>query len=493
MTEQGTAKLQGNARRAVVVGGGVSGLATALRLLDGATARGLDLRVDVLEAAPQAGGNLRTLAHDGWRLEWGPNGFLDNEPATLRLVDRLGLRDELVRSSDAARRRFLVVGGRLREIPASPPAFLKTDLFTHRAKLRVLGELLVPRRRDLGRAADDPATDESVWEFGRRRLGRDFAELMLDPMVKGIFGGDARRLSLAAAFPRMVELERDHGSLFRALAAISKQRKRAADAGPSGTLHSFRDGMAALPAALARALRDDPRACLVTSRAVASIGRDGAVWRVRVDEGASFEADAIVHAAPAHAAAAHLRGLDPTLSGLLEGIPYVPMAVIALGYARGDVAHDLDGFGALIPTCEHSRLLGALWTSSIFPGRAPDGRVLLHCMAGGPLDPHVLDDDDDALRDRAVAELRGLMGLRGDPEMTRVFRHPRAIAQYEPGHLDRLRRMDARLAGLPGLHLSGSSYRGVSVNACIKESETMAAAVLDRLAAAGPRVEGGAA
>ena len=146
-----------------------------------------------------------------------------------------------MRSSDAARRRFLVVGGRLREIPASPPAFLRTDLFTPRAKLRVLGELLVPRRRDLGRAADDPATDESVWEFGRRRLGRDFAELMLDPMVKGIFGGDARRLSLAAAFPRMVELERDHGSLFRALAAISRQRKKAADAGPSGTLHSFRE------------------------------------------------------------------------------------------------------------------------------------------------------------------------------------------------------------------------------------------------------------
>ncbi|MDO9694667.1 MAG: protoporphyrinogen oxidase [Candidatus Latescibacteria bacterium] len=483
----------GNVRRAVVIGGGVSGLATALRLLDGATQRGLDLRVDVLEAAPDFGGNLRTLAHDGWRLEWGPNGFLDNEPATLRLVERLGLSGELVRSSDAARRRFLVVGGRLREIPASPPAFLRTDLFTPRAKLRVLGELLVPRRRDLGRAAEDPATDESVWEFGRRRLGRDFAELMLDPMVKGIFGGDARRLSLAAAFPRMVELERDHGSLFRALAAISRKRRKAADAGPSGTLHSFREGMAALPAALARSLGADPRATLVTSRGVASLRRDGDGWRVGADDGGSIACDAVVHAAPAHAAAAHLRGLDPALAGQLDGIPYVPMAVIALGYARDDVAHDLDGFGMLIPTCEHSRLLGALWTSSIFPGRAPQGRVLLHCMAGGPLDPRVLDDGDGALRDRAVAELRGLLGLRGEPVMVQVFRHARAIAQYEPGHLALLRRIDARLADLPGLHLSGSSYRGVSVNACLKESESMAAAVLDRLAASGPRTEGGAA
>ncbi len=483
----------GSTRRAVVVGGGVSGLATALRLLEGATARGLDLRVDVLEAAPDFGGNLRTLARDGWRLEWGPNGFLDNEPATLRLVDRLELGGELVRSSDAARRRFLVVGGRLREIPASPPAFLKSDLFSLRAKLRILGELLVPRRRDLGRAADDPTTDESVWEFGRRRLGRDFAELMLDPMVKGIFGGDARRLSLAAAFPRMIELERDHGSLFRALAAISKQRKKAADAGPSGTLHSFRGGMAALPAALTQALRTDARAVLAGDSEVASILRDGDTWRVRTAGNETINCDAVVHATPAHAAAAHLRGLDPTLSGLLDGIPYVPMAVIALGYARDDVAHDLDGFGLLIPTRERSRLLGALWTSSIFPDRAPDGRVLLHCMAGGPLDPRVLDDDDDALRDRAVAELRGLMGLRGEPAMVQVFRHPRAIAQYEPGHLDRLRRIDAQLAGLPGLHLGGSSYRGVSVNACIKESETMAAAVLDRLAATGPRVEGGTA
>jgi protoporphyrinogen/coproporphyrinogen III oxidase len=483
----------GSARRLVVVGGGVSGLATALRLLEGAAARRLDLRVDILESAADCGGNLRTLDRDGWRLEWGPNGFLDNEPATLRLVERLDLRGELVRSSDAARRRFLVVGGRLREIPVSPPAFLASDLFTPRAKLRILGELFVPRRPDLGRAGDDPTTDESVWEFGRRRLGRDFADLMLDPMVKGIFGGDARRLSLAAAFPRMVELERDHGSLFRALAAISRQRKRAADAGPSGTLHSFRAGMAALPAALARTLGADPRAALVTGREIASIRREGSSWLVRTAGNGSVACDAVVHAAPAHAAADHLRDLDPELGGLLDGIPYVPMAVIALGYARGDVAHDLDGFGMLIPTREHSPLLGALWTSSIFPGRAPDGRVLLHCMAGGPLDPRVLDDGDDALRDRAVAELRGLLGLRGEPEMVQVFRHPRAIAQYVPGHLDRLRRIDARLAGLPGLHLAGSSYRGVSVNACIKESETMAAAVLDRLAAAGPRSEGGAA
>jgi oxygen-dependent protoporphyrinogen oxidase len=200
--------------RVAVIGGGVAGLATALNILDRARDRDLPVSVTVFEKDDHPGGNLRTLKQDGWQLEWGPNGFLDNEPATLRLVDRLGLRDDLVRSSDAARRRFLVVDDRLQEIPTSPKAFLKSEMMSTRAKLRLAGELFVPARKDLGRAAEDPNTDETIDQFGTRRLGKAFAETMLDPMVKGVFGGESRQLSLAAAFPRMVELERDYGGLF---------------------------------------------------------------------------------------------------------------------------------------------------------------------------------------------------------------------------------------------------------------------------------------
>ena len=464
--------------RVAVIGGGVAGLATALHVLDGARKRGLDLGVTVFEADAAPGGNLRTDARDGWRLEQGPNGFLDNEPATLRLVERLGLGDALARSSDAARHRFLLLRGRLREIPTSPPAFLRSPMFGWRAKARILGELFVPPRRDLGRADTDPATDETVYDFGRRRLGREFAEIMLDPMVKGVFGGDARELSLAAAFPRMVELEREHGGLFKAMFKLSRQRGGKADAGPSGTLHSFRGGMADLPAALAATLDDDPRADLRLGAPVASVAlRDGA-WRVYVEGTEQGPFEAVVGAAPAHATAVQLGELDPALAGALAGIPFVPMAVVALGYERSRVAHDLDGFGMLIPTRERRRLLGALWSSSVFADRAPTGRILIRAMLGGPRDRHVLDANDDELRDAALADLRGLFGLRGAPELTAVFRHPRAIAQYVPGHPARLRAIEARLAARPGLLLTGSSYRGIAVNACVKDAEATAAKIL---------------
>ena len=461
-------------RRIAVIGGGVAGLATAVDVLDGARTHGLDVEVVVLERAPVAGGNLRTIEDGEWRLEWGPNGFLDNEPATLRLVDRLGLRDALRRSSDLTRHRFILKGGRLREIPVSPPAFVRSDLFSLGAKLRLLGDLFIPARKGLGRADVDPATDESVYDFGRRRLGREFAETMLDPMVKGIFGGDARRLSLAAAFPRMVEMEREHGSLFKALFAVSRQKKKLADAGGSGVLHSFDGGMVRLVDALAAELERDPRATLRCNVDPGVLVRDEAGWTVG---GERF--DLVVEAAPAHAAAHHLAALDPALAELAAGIPYVPMAVIALGFRRENVAHDLRGFGFLVPTYESRRLLGALWTSSIFTGRAPEGHVLVRCMAGGPNDPGILDLDDDEMVATAVGELRGLLGLRGDPARAWVIRHPRAIAQYVPGHPARVRRMDERAAAHPGLFLTGSSYRGVSVNYCLKDAERTAAAVLD--------------
>jgi len=464
-------------RRAAVVGGGVAGLATALDLLDRARTADLPLSVTVFEADAEPGGHLRTLRDDGWQLEWGPNGFLDNEPATLRLVDRLDLRDRLVRSSDLARIRFLVKDGRLHELPASPPAFLKTGLLDAGAKLRVAGELFVPARRNADPAAD-PDQDETIYEFGVRRLGREFAEIFLDPMVKGVFGGDARRISLAAAFPRMVELERDHGGLFKAMAAISRQKKKAADAGPSGVLHSFQGGMADLIDALADALRRDDRAELRTGAPVRALTREGDAWRVDGDG----PYDVVVAAAPAHATAGSLP--DPVLADEVAAIPYSPMAVITLGFRREDVGHDLQGFGHLIPTREKRRLLGALWTSSIFPGRAPDGRVLLRCMAGGPNDPAVLDQDDDDLVATALEDLGPLLDLRADPTHHWVLRHPKAIAQYLPGHLARLRRMDARLDRLPGLLLTGSSYKGISVNHCAKEAEATADAALAHLTGA---------
>ena len=465
-----------------VVGGGVAGLATAVNLLDRARERGVPVRVTVFDKGAAAGGNLQTIRQDGWQLEWGPNGFLDNEPATLRLVSRLGLDAALVRSSDAARRRFLLVDGRLQEIPTSPKAFLQSKLLPLSGKLRMAGEMLVPPRRDLGRAAEDPATDETIAAFGRRRLGADFTAVMLDPMVKGVFGGEAEQLSLAAAFPRMVELEQQYGGLFKAMMKLARKRKQerksATDAGPSGTLHSFQGGMGQLISALTDNLAADPSATLLTDAEVESINRTGDGWTVATEDRTYGPFDSVVEAAPAHAAARHLQGVDGRFGELLGQIPFAPMAVIALGFKRDAVGHDLNGFGLLVPGRERRELLGALWTSTIFPGRAPEGHVLIRCMAGGAGNPEAMDLDDEALTNLILSELRPLLDLKGAPAMVKIIRHRRAIAQYTQGHLARLAQLDRVCDEFAGLHLTGSSYRGISVNYCLKEAEIAADKVL---------------
>lgn len=472
-----------NQKRVAVIGGGIAGLATAIGLLDQAEKTGLDIHVTVFEADPAPGGNLRTMKQEGWQLEWGPNGFLDSEPATLRLVERLGLNPRLQPSSDATRHRFLMVDGRLQEIPTSPRAFLKSKMMPASAKLRMAGELFIPSRKDLGRAADDISTDETIFDFGERRLGRDFAETMLDPMVKGVFGGEAKKLSLAAAFPRMVELEQNHGGLFRAMISLARKRRgNKTDAGPSGKLTSFTGGMADLVDALALTLEQSPRAELRCGSPVEKIIRTDNTWSV---QGPGFNADSfasVVQASPAHAASRHLAGVSEILSTSLGKIPFAPMAIVALGFDRSTVKHDLSGFGLLVPGKENRDILGCLWTSSIFPGRAPENKILLRAMLGGAGNPGIMNLDDESLVATTLSELRHLLGLRGLPDMVRVIRHQKAIAQYHPGHLALLRKMEVELEHLPGLYLTGSSYRGIAVNSCVKEAEKVSAQVVEQLA-----------
>ncbi len=463
-----------------VLGAGIAGLATAYNLEAGAVARGIAVDVTVFEASSTVGGKVRTIREDGYVIEEGPNGWLDNEPATSRLLKSLSLDSVALASEDETRHRFLLIGGKLRELPVSPRAFIKSDILSPLAKLRVAGELVVPRGKRLGMAAVDPRADETVYEFGRRRLGRHFAERFLDPMVKGIYGGDARRLSLQAAFPRMVELEKKHGGLFKALMKISRERKRsgvsgASAAGPGGTLMSFRYGMATLPQSLEGAIRGP----IFTGCPVLRVWRESDGWHVDAGGASSGPYDCVIDAAPAHSAASHFEGAE--LSGLLGEVPYAPMAVIVLAFERGKVEHPLRGFGMLNPSLERRRLLGVLWSSSIFKGRAPEGKVVLRCMAGGAGNPEIMELPDEELVGLCLEELSPLYGLKGDPERTWVIRHEKAIAQYERGHPARLRAIGEVLQGMPGMHLVGSSYRGVSTNHCIAEAERTAAKVLDTL------------
>lgn len=466
-----------NGLRIAIIGGGIAGLATAFNLEQTARETGTPLQVTLFERSNQLGGNLRTIKQDGFVVEEGPNGFLDNEPATLRLVEKLKLGPELQRSEDASRHRFLMKSGVLHELPMSPPAFVKSGLLSPLAKVRVACEILLPGRKDLPLKDAVPDYDETVYDFGCRRLGRAFAETFLDPMVKGIFGGDARKLSLCAAFPRMIELEREHGSLFKALMRISKQRKKegtgAAAPGPSGTLHSFAGGIRELPARLGSVLEADIR----TGNPVERTELKGDQWWIHAGGDAHGPYAAVVDASPAYAAGRHLPGRK--LRAQLGGIYYAPMAVISLAFDRETVEHDLNGFGMLIPTQENRRLLGVLWTSSIFSGRSPEGKVLMRCMAGGPSRPCMIKREDSELIRICLEELGELYGLRGRPERTWVIRWEKAIAQYEPGHLARLASIRKLVDRMPGLFLVGSAYRGVSINHCIAEAERTATAVFN--------------
>lgn len=464
--------------RIAVVGGGISGLAIAWAI------RARDPHADVvlLERGARTGGNIRTERVEGYTCESGPDGFLDNAPDTLQLVRALDLESRLLPSNDAARRRYIFLNGSLREVPASPRDFLGTSLLSVPGKLRVACEPFARQRRE---------TDESIYDFAARRIGREAASVLVDSMVSGIFAGDSRALSLRACFPKMHQLEDEHGGLFRALIAMRKKRRKGDAVGaPAGRLTSFTGGMADLVDRLTRRLGDVVR----TSSPVASLRHathfDGhrAGWPVTgyalaTDQG-ELAADSVILAGPSADSAQLLRAFDPDLASALEQIPSAPLAVVCLGYDAARLSRfcSLDGFGFLVPRGQNIRILGTLWESSIYRNRAPAGKALLRVMIGGACDPGAVALSDGALVSAVRDDLIRTMGLPCAPEFTRVIKHRRGIPQYVKGHLARQQRIDAMVQVHPGLFLAGNSYRGVSLNACVSEAAQIAERVLRRTA-----------
>ena len=495
-------------KRIVVVGGGIAGLATAFELRERAARvpGGLDVRL--VEAAPRLGGNLRTERDAGYRVEWGPNGFLDNVPETLDLVRRLGLGGELLPSAAAAARRFLFRDGRLHLLPGGPGSFLTCPVLSLRGRLRVLGEPF---------AAKHPGGDETVYEFARRRIGAEAAHVLVGAMVSGVFAGDARQLSLASCFPKMAEMEAAHGGLVKAM--LTKQRARGAarrelarlrargeDApdmerpggpvGPAGRLTSFRGGIQTFTDALAGALGPTAESGRSVTRLEPIDGREGTTrrWRLLFGESELLEADEVVLAIPAVQAAALFAPLDEVLATTVRGIPSASLAVLALAYDEPAFhARDLgggpgtpNGFGFLVPRGEGPRILGALWDSSVFPGqRAPAGKVLLRVMIGGALDSEAVGLPEEELLRIARADLAATMGLEATPERHWLFRHRLGISQYTVGHAARLATIADRLANLPGLHVAGQSYFGVSMNGCCEQAVRFAEESIARMVALG--------
>ena len=447
-----------------IIGGGITGLALSQRL----RSRGKD--AILLEAETRLGGNIETLRRDGFITETGPNSFLDKEPATRELAASVGV-ENLIRAADpAAKARYLYTRGRLRAVPASPPAFLKSDILPLGARLRVMAEILT------GRASE--GADEPLAAFGRRHLGVTATAVLLDAIQTGIYAGDMESLSVGATFPQLIKLEREHRSLILGAIRTQKAQRKALPAGTGGAeklrgaLCTFEGGLGTLIDALGRALGPSAR----TGAKVEGLLPAQGGWRVSVRENgrqAELSASHVVVATPAYVTAGLLRPLDEKLSALVESIAYAPIAVVHLGFEKGSTPAP-DGFGFLVPGQEKRRLLGAIHASTVFPFRAEGERVLYTCMIGGARRPDLVKLSEEELVALAREELKDLAGVAASPSFTQAIRWTRGIPQYNVGHLGRMAAIDAALTRLPGLHLAGNAYKGVGINDCIRNAFALA-------------------
>jgi oxygen-dependent protoporphyrinogen oxidase len=450
-----------------IIGGGISGLSA----LHFTRQRKPQLTVTLFEADSRIGGTLATDRVDGYSFDRGPNGFLDREPLTLQLCHELGLDDSLERANANVSNRFILRNGKLRAVPMSPQSFLTSDVLSTTGKLRVLCEPLIP-----GKKTDD---DESIYDFGRRRIGKEAADYLIQPMVAGIFGGVAERLSLKSCFPIMVEMEREYGSLTRAMIARAKKKRAegkkssGSPSGPAGWLTSFHGGIDAVVKRLGQRYNPD----IQQNQAVISVTRSDDCYRIELASGSSHVAQRVVIATPAFAAARMLQSLSHGLSNALESISYAPIAVVCLGYDAGAIRRNLDGFGFLVPQLERRLIMGSIWTSSIFSERTPDGKVQFRTMVGGDGNRESTFLKDDDIVRVVCTELDDILGIIGEPEIVRIYRLERGIPQFAVGHSDRVKRIELELAKLDGVFLTGNAYYGVGLNDCIKQSFRVAESI----------------
>ena len=453
------------ALRIIVIGGGISGLSLGYLL-----SQKKEYDVIVSEAQKRAGGKIWTEREAGFIIEGGVNAFLDNRALTLELIKRLALSP--LRSSDSARKRFIYSGGRLHRLPESPPTFLASPLISPLGKIRLFMEVFIPKGK---------ADDETLSEFAIRRLGREAYEKLIDPMASGIYAGNPEEMSLKSCFPRIDELEKKYGSLIKALISLKRQSKRPVGATPSGVLTSFSGGMNDVVEALSTSLGERLRS---SERAV-SVERLSSGYVVHFKDSTKVEADAVVLAVPSYEAEGILRELDRNLSSLLGEIRYPPVSVVALAYRKdrlpSETLRELNAFGFLVPSREKRKILGVLYDSSIFPNRAPEGYVLLRAMIGGARQPETALLDERKLIEIVEGEIKDIVGIRAEPEFSKVFRHERAIPQYEVGHSRRLSQIEERLSRYRGLYITGNALRGVGFNDCIENSFKLAKKIEEEL------------
>ena len=455
-------------RRIAVIGGGISGLAAAHRIVELQPSS----EVTLFEASHRVGGVLETVRRDGYLIERSADMFTTKDPWALDLCRRVGLEDQLINTNEAHRRAFVVHRGKLVPVPEGftlmSPAkmlpILKTPLLSWSAKARLGSERFVPPRRD--------ESDESLHDFAIRRLGQEVYERLVQPLIGGIYTADPTKLSMQAAMPEFVAMEKEFGNLTRGMREKATKVKREGTGARYGMFLGLRDGMSSLIDAIANRL---PKDCVQLNSSIRSIRRDENRWRVTLGgESASRDFDALILAIRAPHAAALLQEFDGRLAGELASIQYASAVVPVLGYRRDQIDHPLDGFGFVVPFVEKRQILSGSFTSIKFPGRAPDDSVLFRIFIGGACQEELVVLSDDKLYEIAERELAELLGVRGEPQVRELVRWSGAMPHYHLGHLERVAKIEDAVAKLPNFALAGNAYRGVGIPFCVHSGELAA-------------------
>jgi protoporphyrinogen/coproporphyrinogen III oxidase len=461
-------------KRIAIIGGGISGLSAAF-YLEKARAAGVELEYTLVESGQRLGGCMSSDRIEGCLVEAGPDSFLTEKPWATALCQELGIADQLIGSNDSQRKTYIVVKGRLVVMPDGlmfmvPTRLVPTalsPLFSWSTKVRMARELLHPPRPMQG--------DETVAELVERHFGAEVVERLADPLLSGVYGGDAAKLSARAVLPRFVEMEEKYGSLSRAMMAARRKMSEAASRQPAPPLFtSLKDGMQQMVDAIVARLNP---ASIGLRRHVRRVYPENGGWRVSIEMNGDERYDAIILATPANVAGTLLDGVDRPLASNLLDITYSSSVTVTLGYYKDQLAKLPPGFGFLVPRSEGTRLLACTFVHNKFPHRAPADKGILRCFLGGARDEAVLGLTDEEMLETVHRELRDMVKLNVRPIFARVYRWREAMAQYEPGHIARVEKIEKRAAEIPGLALAGNAYHGIGVPDCIRSGKEAANSV----------------
>jgi len=447
--------------RLIVIGAGISGLTTAFW----AQRSGWD--VIVLESASVPGGTMRTEIEGEWMVETGPNSALETTPIIKEMCALAGIEKERMYANSESDKRYILRGGELFPLPMKPGAFLASRLWSTAGKIRLLKEPFV------GRAAKE----ETIAEFVERRLGREFLDYAINPFVAGVYAGNPEQLSVRSAFPKLYALEEKYGGLIKGMIKGARERKKRAEvAKDRARMFSFAKGMQTFPEGIAANLpgKIQYNVSVESIEPLAAASVTGSRFRVNASGGRNWEATAVVVAVPAHAAAGIFGSLSGDLAARLLEIYYPPVAEVFLGFHNSQCGRPLDGFGYLIPARENRKILGTIWSSTIFPGRAPSGHFALTTFVGGSRQPELLGLDDAGLKETVMGELNSIMQISGEPVFSRIYRWDRAIPQYNIGHqhiVDAIERFEKEL---PGIHVCSNYRGGIAVGDCVMNGKKTA-------------------